>query len=309
VKELVLSIILVSGLFFLTQNAFAENLFYGSSSFEKLPSIISDKPSTFELKIRYTEGPYAITKLTPIFEVSPENAKPYVQIKTNSIDGLHRNDIVRIQSTITVDPQIPYEKAFISIYFNGTDSLGNSYKSAWSDSVTVNTKKLESVGITQKCKETVLGAKYGVPVDLEYDIDGGSVISTCKLETTNSVITKIDAKNDGKLTIKIPKKFVYSLSGTNCEEDSALIILMDNEEVMPVSIIQNKKDYVVAVEFSKGIHNIEIIGTSIIPDPAPSQYCGIVMGFDSLYLPPKFQIERCMEAKQVRCNEEANNGV
>ncbi|MBI5377290.1 MAG: hypothetical protein HZA82_01530, partial [Thaumarchaeota archaeon] len=140
-------------------------------------------------------------------------------------------------------------------------------------------------------------AKYGRPIDLEYDIDGGTVISNCKLEDQNSVVTKIDAEKDGQVTIKIPKKLVYSLSGTNCEEDSDLIILMDNEEILPVNIIHNKKDNLVTVEFSKGIHTIEVIGTSIIPSPAPTQYCGVVMGFDSLYLPPKFQIERGMKTE------------
>lgn len=301
-KELVLSIILVSSLFFLAQSAFAENMFYGYSSFEKLPSTIS-AASTFELKIRYTEGPYTITKLTPVFDVSPESAKQYMQIKANPIEGLHRNDIARIQSTMTIDPQIPHKKIFVSVYFNGTDSLGNHYKSAWTDSMAVNTEKLESTDITQKCSQTNLGTKYGKPIDLEYDIEGGIVVSNCKVKDTNSVVTKIDAEFDGQLTIIIPKNTIYSLSSTDCAEDSDLMILMDNEEVLPIKSIHNKKDNTITVEFSKGVHTIEFVGFSIMPDPSPAQYCGIVMGFDSLYLPPKFQIERGMKADQIRCNE------
>jgi hypothetical protein len=49
VKELVLSIILVSRLFFLGQNAFAKNLFYGSS-FEKLRRLQAEKESVERFK-------------------------------------------------------------------------------------------------------------------------------------------------------------------------------------------------------------------------------------------------------------------
>jgi hypothetical protein len=283
----------------------SENLFYGTSSFEKLLSSLSDEPSTFVLKIRYTEGPYLmIQKLTPVFDVNPKNAKPYVQIDVKSLDGLYRNDVGRIQGTISIDPKISYKKIFVSVYFNGTDAYGNPYKSAWIDSVTLNIEQDGSVGVTQKCKETVLGTSYGKPIDLEYDIKGGIVISNCILEYTNSVITKIDAESDGQITIKIPKKVIYSLSSTDCADDSDLLILMDNEEILPTKSIHNKKDNIVTVEFSKGVHTIEFVGFTILPDPSPAQYCGIVMGFDSLYLPPKFQIEKGMKVEQIKCNKD-----
>jgi hypothetical protein len=79
---------------------------------------------------------------------------------------------------------------------------------------------------------------------------------------------------------------------------------MDNEEILPTSVIHGNKDNTITIEFSKGIHTIEFVGVSIIPDPSPSQYCGFVMGFDSLYLPPKFQFERGMKTEQVKCNDD-----
>ncbi|MFY9301291.1 MAG: hypothetical protein WAO91_08900 [Candidatus Nitrosotenuis sp.] len=279
-----------------------EKMFYGYSSFEKLPPTVFDTPSAFEIKIRYTEGPYAITKLTPVFDVSPENAKSYVQINAKPIEGLYHNDVGRIQGTITVDPQIPYKKIFINVYFNGKDAYGNSYKSAWSDSISIDTGKSESTNIAQKCSQTNPGIKYGTPINLEHDIIGGIVVSNCKVEDTNSVVTKIDAESDGQITITIPKKVIYSLSSTDCAEDSDLMILLDNEEVLPAKSIHTKKDNIITVEFSKGVHTIEFVGFTILPDPSPAQYCGVVMGFDSLFLPPKFQIEHGMKAEQVRCN-------
>jgi len=58
-----------------------------------------------------------------------------------------------------------------------------------------------------------------------------------------------------------------------------------------------------AVGFTKGKHNISFIGTVIIPDPSPNQYCGIVRGYNSLYLPPKIQTELGVKPQFIRCNE------
>jgi len=146
--------------------------------------------------------------------------------------------------------------------------------------------------------------KEFMPIDLDYEIDGGTVTDICKSKKTNSVITKINAKQDGQLTIIIPKKVVYSLSNTDCKDDSSdLMILLDNEEAIPVKSIHTKKDNTITVGFSKGTHTIEFIGFTILPSPSPAQYCGIVMGFDSQYLPPKFQLGRGMTPEQIRCND------
>lgn len=166
-----------------------------------------------------------------------------------------------------------------------------------------NLRPIKTASDVQKCKETALGAKYGTPIDLEYDIHYGIVVSICKLEDTNSVITEINAEKDGQIMITIPKKVVYSLSSTDCADDSELLVLMDNEEILPFNYIHSKKDNIITVKFSKGVHTIEFVGFTILPDPSPAQYCGIVMGLDSLYLPPKFQIEKGMKIEQVRCNE------
>lgn len=155
----------------------------------------------------------------------------------------------------------------------------------------------------ETCEDPKL-QKAIMPIDLDYKIDGGIVTNICKVEKANSVIVLVDAESNGQLTITIPKNIIYSLSSTDCAEDSDLMILMDDEEVLPVKSIHSKKDNAITVGFSQGTHAIEFVGFSIMPDPSPSQYCGIVMGFDSLYLPPKFQIERGMEAGQVKCNED-----
>lgn len=140
-KGLILSIIVISGLSVLASNAFAESLFYGSSSFERLHSMTPGMSSGFEIKIQYTAGPYQIGKLSPVFDVSPKDAASYVQIKANPLDGLSRNDVGRIQGTMSVDSQIPHDKIFVTVSFDGLDSYGNTYRSAWADSATVDVNR------------------------------------------------------------------------------------------------------------------------------------------------------------------------
>lgn len=431
-KGLILSIIVISGLSVLASNAFAESLFYGSSSFERLHSMTPGMSSGFEIKIQYTAGLYQIGKLSPVFDVSPKDAASYVQIKANPLDGLSRNDVGRIQGTMSVDSQIQHDKIFVTVSFDGLDSYGNTYRSAWTDSATVDVKRAapsenmtysqfldfcsihdptlwESMSIGERqlsnlcglpnigerqwawlngtaldwrnfaqksaeeyaadiplykeqgisdtlvvrtavsgrdsfpppmtggisfsygdsgkishyssrivvglegidetkyepfeCKHPVSGASIGRPLDLQYDITGGVLLDLCKNDDTNSVIAKVDAGYGGEMTLTVPKKVVYSLTSTDCADDSELIILVNNEETLATKSVHDKKDNVITVTFPKGHHTIEFIGASIMPDPSPVQYCGVVMGFDSLYLPPKFQVERGMKPDRVKCND------
>lgn len=154
-------------------------------------------------------------------------------------------------------------------------------------------------------------AKEIKQIELSYETDNPSTVIFCYWG--NHLVTSIESEQDNQLTVKIPKKLVYSISDTDCEEGD-LITLVDEEVAFPLDIIREKKENVIVIEFSKGRHIIEFIGVSITPDPLPSDYCGIVMGFDSQFLPPKFQIERGMKAEQIRCNEgleltlKSNNG-
>ncbi|MEO9309414.1 MAG: hypothetical protein ABI337_03870 [Nitrososphaera sp.] len=139
------------------------------------------------------------------------------------------------------------------------------------------------------------------PIELEYKIDGGSILQICAVEKNPEVVAVVDAHDDGLLTIHIPKKLVYSL-GMNCEQGPPLI-LENGKEIAPIKTSTSASENIFTVGFTKGKHNIAFIGTMVIPGVTPDQYCGIVMGLDSLYMPPKFQIERGVKAEQVRCNE------
>jgi hypothetical protein len=146
-------------------------------------------------------------------------------------------------------------------------------------------------------------AEKCLPIELEYSIDGGNVTELCKSDTNVQVNVKIQASENGYLNIEIPTKVVYSLDGLNCELGN-LFVLMDGYEIIPDNTISDNTKNIITVSFhEEGNHTITFVGSSIIPDPGPSDYCGIVMGFDSLYLPPRFQEKNEVTLKHIHCNE------
>jgi hypothetical protein len=124
-------------LFSIVPSAFAlpENLFNGSSLFEKLPVIQAGKTSDFTIKLFYKSGPYALENLTPIIDIYPVSLTRYLTINTEPASGsLYPFSTVHIKGNITTSPDIPAGKTSLLYYFVANDTQGNSYKSSWFDS-------------------------------------------------------------------------------------------------------------------------------------------------------------------------------
>ena len=142
-KTRLLIIFASAGLLVLLPSAFAsENLFYGTSSIERIAtSIIPGVLEKIEIKFQYNDGPYSLI-LKPIVDVSPEEAKPFVKTEFETFE-VPRKSIKRIHGTITVDPNIPSEKIFLNIFYNGTSTIDPSqqFKSGWSDTVIIDIEK------------------------------------------------------------------------------------------------------------------------------------------------------------------------
>ncbi|MGY5146575.1 MAG: hypothetical protein ACW9W4_01040 [Candidatus Nitrosopumilus sp. bin_7KS] len=134
-RPLIIVGMLSAGLFLLTPSAFAVESFSGTSSFEKIPSEISRHfPTTFDIKLQYTVGPWALSDVIPVIEISPKNAASHVSFDFEPI-SIHKNSIGRIPVTITVDSAIEYEKIFLSMSFEGNNSHAGLFKSGWTDSL------------------------------------------------------------------------------------------------------------------------------------------------------------------------------
>jgi len=128
----------------LAPNAFAtENLFYGTSSFERLPSsLVPNNSEIIEIKFQYQDGPYSLS-VKPIIDVSPKEAIPYVHVEFPLLEGVVKNSIKRMLGIITVDPEIPSEKIFLNISYNGTYGVEPpvNFKSGWTDSAIIDIRK------------------------------------------------------------------------------------------------------------------------------------------------------------------------
>lgn len=144
-KTRLLIIIVSVGLSFSIPYAFASESFFGTSSFENIPSkLIPGKPTQFEIKFQYTSEPYALDNLISIIDVNPASAKSHVQIDVKPLEGITQGQIARIPVAITVEPQIEHEQIFLSVSFTGDHFSSRSdatYKSAWSDSVIIDIEK------------------------------------------------------------------------------------------------------------------------------------------------------------------------
>ena len=145
-KTRFLIIIASVGLLVSIPNAFASESFYGTSSFESVPSEISlHFPSTFEIKFQYTAGPWSLSDLVPVIEVIPENAASKIQLDFEPTH-IQKNSIARIPVTITVDRTIEYEKVFLSVSFEGNGLNNVSFKSGWNDYLILSLGPRDEIG-------------------------------------------------------------------------------------------------------------------------------------------------------------------
>ncbi|AJW70308.1 hypothetical protein [Nitrosopumilus adriaticus] len=134
-KTRLLILFVFVGLLISIPHIFASESFHGTSSFENIPSEISRHfPTTFDIKLQYTAGPWGLDDVIPVIEISPENAASHVSFNFEPI-SVNKNSIGRIPVTITVDPAIEYEKIFLSVSFEGNNSQAGLLKSGWTDSL------------------------------------------------------------------------------------------------------------------------------------------------------------------------------
>jgi predicted secreted protein with PEFG-CTERM motif len=96
-----------------------------------------------------------------------------------------------------------------------------------------------------------------------YKITGGKLISIMPDVDANSLIVKIEATNDGTLTITIPRTVADSLDDNG--KDDTFFVLVDGEEV-DFEETKTSKDRTLAIQFPVGAEEIEIIGTFVIPE-------------------------------------------
>jgi len=100
--------------------------------------------------------------------------------------------------------------------------------------------------------------------DIEYIIRGGNVTDIIVDQESFALIVLIEPKSDGAITLELPRTAIdaKTMSGT----DDDFIILIDGVEV-PYTETQNDANArIITIEFEEIDSDIEIIGTSVIPE-------------------------------------------
>jgi len=135
-------------------------------------------------------------------------------------------------------------------------------------------------------------------VELEYTINDGKVLEMCFDELQLSIFMTVESDVDSQLTVEIPRTMVYSV---NQECDSKDLIILANEEDVDSTTENTFSSRIITLDFPKGYNVIEFIGGYTLGLPVQA-YCGVIYGHNSVFMPPKFQVEHGMRGG-VLCNE------
>jgi predicted secreted protein with PEFG-CTERM motif len=100
--------------------------------------------------------------------------------------------------------------------------------------------------------------------DVEYSIEGGTVKDMLIDEDIFALIVVIDSTDEGSISLEIPR---YALDAKKQDEtDDIFIIIIDGIEAPYQETITDSNSRVITINFEQGDSDIEIIGTTIIPE-------------------------------------------
>jgi len=100
--------------------------------------------------------------------------------------------------------------------------------------------------------------------DVEYSIEGGTVKNMLVDEEIFALIVIIESTDDGSISLEIPR---YALDAKKQDEtDDIFIIIIDGIEAPYQETITDSNSRVITINFEQGDSDIEIIGTTIIPE-------------------------------------------
>lgn len=100
--------------------------------------------------------------------------------------------------------------------------------------------------------------------DVEYSIEGGTIKDMLVDEEIFALIVIIESTDDGSISLEIPR---YALDAKKQDEtDDIFIIIIDGIEAPYQETITESDSRVITINFEQGDSDIEIIGTTIIPE-------------------------------------------
>jgi predicted secreted protein with PEFG-CTERM motif len=104
---------------------------------------------------------------------------------------------------------------------------------------------------------------YGT-FDVEYSIDGGIVKNMLVDEDIFALIVVIESTDDGSISLEIPREVLDAKKQD--KTDDTFIIIIDGIEAPYQETITDSNSRIITINFEQGDSDIEIIGTTIIPE-------------------------------------------
>ena len=100
--------------------------------------------------------------------------------------------------------------------------------------------------------------------DVEYSIEGGTVKDMLIDEDIFALIVVIDSTDEGSISLEIPR---YALDAKKQDKtDDTFIIIIDGIEAPYQETVTDSNSRIITINFEQGDSDIEIIGTTIIPE-------------------------------------------
>ena len=102
----------------------------------------------------------------------------------------------------------------------------------------------------------------GTDIELTYAISGGVINQVFPDTEAKSLIVQIDSISNGILAIKIPREVLDAKFG---DEDDDFFVILDGLEIN-FDETKTGNERTITIEFPEGTEEIEIIGTSVVPE-------------------------------------------
>ena len=98
---------------------------------------------------------------------------------------------------------------------------------------------------------------------LRYHVNGANINNTSADKDNTSILIALSPSTDGTLNIELPRSVIDSKGLGNVNED--YIVFADGQQISPEQRITNRLR-TLAIDFEKGVNQIEIAGTRIVPE-------------------------------------------
>ena len=105
--------------------------------------------------------------------------------------------------------------------------------------------------------------------DIQYTIRGGTLLDISIDENIFGLVVKIDAPDEGKIVLDLPRKFIDAEKQNGKDEVFIILIEKGNEDVVEATYEEetsHSEIRTITINFEEGDSEIQVIGTYVIPE-------------------------------------------